>query len=141
MILGQHPPSLSYDSLNLAFRILKGEPVSNSSANKAKATPVLIAPHTASYLQSSATDNLPAGLSLGIGPFIKALESATGFEAKIVGKPTETYFKMAVERMKGLDPDFEADMSEIAVVGDDIQNDLGEGARSLGLRRILGEYR
>jgi hypothetical protein len=27
----------------------------------------------------------------------------------------------------------------VGVVGDDVINDLGEGARELGLRRILGE--
>jgi ribonucleotide monophosphatase NagD (HAD superfamily) len=76
---------------------------------------------------------------LGIGPFIKALESATGIEAKIIGKPTSKYFEMAVQRMKGLYPGGDLAYEDIAVVGDDIENDLGEGSISLGTKRILGE--
>jgi hypothetical protein len=30
-------------------------------------------------------------------------------------------------------------MENIAVIGDDIVNDLGQGAKDLGLQRILGE--
>lgn len=77
---------------------------------------------------------------MGIGPFVKALEVATGIEAKIVGKPTSKYFEMAVERMKGLYPGVNVSYEDVAVVGDDIVNDLGEGSISLGFKRILGQF-
>jgi ribonucleotide monophosphatase NagD (HAD superfamily) len=139
VILGQHPPSLSYESLNTAFRILKREPLSQKAAESPTRQPVLIAPHTAAFLQSAATPDLPAGLSLSIGPFVHALEMASGAKATIVGKPTAKYFEMAVQRMRALYPDVEADVSDVAVVGDDPVNDLGHGSIDLGLRRILGE--
>lgn len=140
VIIGLHEPSLSYDSLNIAFRILKGEPLSHSAntATASRRRPVLIAPHTAAFMQSSAASDLPEGLSLGIGPFVKALESATGVEAEIVGKPTKRFFQLAVERLKGLYPDCQVDMGDIGVVGDDTENDLGAGTLELGLKRILG---
>ncbi|KAI9632486.1 HAD-like domain-containing protein [Dioszegia hungarica] len=144
VILGQHPPSLSYEALNKAFRILKGEPIAHDqNPNRPDRKPLLIAPHTSSFLQAPATSDLPAGLSLGLGPFVKALESATGLEATIVGKPTRRFFEMAIERLNELYPG-EREAGEYAVVGDDIVNDLGAGTTELGLRRILvrtGKYR
>ncbi|KAK8861516.1 TIGR01458 family HAD hydrolase [Kwoniella newhampshirensis] len=147
VILGLHEESLSYQGLNKAFRVLKGEPISPSSAatlpdHTTISTPALIAPHAAMYMQSPASSDLPAGLSLGIGPFVRALEEATSMKAEIVGKPTKGFFQLALKRLEadreGIRPD------EVAVIGDDVNNDLGEGARELGLKRILvrtGKYR
>ncbi|WWC68731.1 TIGR01458 family HAD hydrolase [Kwoniella pini CBS 10737] len=148
VILGLHPPSLSYDNLNIAFRILKQEPISvnlveNSFSKSSK--PILIAPHKSSYQQSPSTDHLPEGLSLGIGPFVTLLEEAGGIQAEIVGKPTERFFELAIERLKrnaGMEQGFNS--NDIGIIGDDISNDLGDGAKELGLTRILvktGKYR
>ena len=82
---------------------------------------------------------MPAGLSLGIGPFVKALELASGVQAEIVGKPTRRFFEMAIERLKGLHPEVgDIHPGDVGVVGDDVVNDLGQGARELGMKRILG---
>ncbi|ORY27451.1 HAD-like domain-containing protein [Naematelia encephala] len=149
VILGLHGPSLSYDELNNAFRILKREPLSTSSSSThsdSDSDPVLIAPHAAMFQQSPATSDLPAGLSLGIGPFVRALEESSGVKAEIVGKPTKRFFQLAMERIHDLYPEAKegVDIQEVAVVGDDILNDLGQGARELGLKRVLvrtGKYR
>ncbi|WVQ74561.1 TIGR01458 family HAD hydrolase [Cryptococcus sp. DSM 104548] len=145
VILGLHPESLSYEPLNRAFRVLKGEPLSPTptSEERPKIRPALIAPHAAMYMQDPGSSSLPPGLSLGIGPFVRALEESTGTTAEIVGKPTRSFFELALERLKALGGEhWEA--GEVAVVGDDVENDLGEGARELGLKRILvktGKYR
>ncbi|OCF57998.1 HAD hydrolase [Kwoniella mangroviensis CBS 10435] len=151
VILGLDPPSLSYDNLNKAFRILKSEPVSQSQSSSSDKNEkngddrkaVLIAPHKASFQQSPSTSSLPAGLSLGIGPFVHLLEHATGERALIVGKPTKSFFELAIQRLQH-NHGIKIGEGEIGVIGDDIQNDLGEGARELGLKRILvrtGKYR
>ncbi len=75
-------------------------------------------------------------LSLDAGGFIAALEYAAGKEAKIVGKPSEAFFRMAVDSM-GLEPE------EVLMVGDDIESDV-KGAQDAGLRAVLvqtGKYR
>jgi ribonucleotide monophosphatase NagD (HAD superfamily) len=141
VILGLHPPSLSYEPFNKAFRILKREPISHSQSTSATSegdqrTIPLIAPHASLFQQSQATDDLPEGLSLGIGPFVRALEVAAGVEAELVGKPTRRFFELGIERLRELYGDVQGD---IGVVGDDVVNDLGDGARDIGLKRILGE--
>ncbi|WVQ64829.1 uncharacterized protein L199_002998 [Kwoniella botswanensis] len=151
VILGLDPPSLSYDNLNKAFRILKSEPVSHSQSSSSDKNEkngddrkaVLIAPHKASFQQSPSTSTFPAGLSLGIGPFVHLLEHATGEKALIVGKPTISFFELAIQRLQH-NHGSKIGEGEIGVIGDDIQNDLGEGARELGLKRVLvrtGKYR
>lgn len=146
VILGLHEPSLSYGPLNKAFRILKGEPIDSSSSSghldssaaSSSRRPALIAPHASMYHQAAETEDLPAGLSLGIGPFVKALEAASGVEAELVGKPTKRFFELALQRLREGHGHVVRN-EDVAVVGDDIMNDLGDGAMSLGLKRVLGE--
>ena len=52
------------------------------------------------------------GLSLDAGPFVAALEYASEKRAVVVGKPEESFFRIALEDM-GLEA------SEVAMVGDD----------------------
>ncbi len=76
------------------------------------------------------------GLQMDIGGFVKALEYASGTEAVIIGKPSPDFFQMALNDM-GLQPD------EVAIVGDDIDSDIG-GGQDFGLHGILvrtGKYR
>jgi ribonucleotide monophosphatase NagD (HAD superfamily) len=78
----------------------------------------------------------PDGLSLSAGPFVQALEFATGKAATIVGKPSKTFFDLALRDM-GLRVD------QAAMIGDDILTDIG-GARTIGMQGILvrtGKYR
>ena len=141
VILGLHEPSLSYAQLNTAFRVLKSEPISYDSVPQSRRKPTLIAPHISLFQQSPASAELPAGLSLGIGPFVHALKLASGIEAELVGKPTRRFFELAMERLKGLHPDVgDLDAADVGVVGDDMVNDLGDGAMELGLKRVLGMY-
>ncbi len=76
------------------------------------------------------------GLNLDAGPFVAALEYATGKKAKVVGKPQKLFFETAVHSM-GILP------SQAAMIGDDIENDVG-GAQIAGLQGFLvrtGKFR
>jgi HAD superfamily hydrolase (TIGR01458 family) len=78
----------------------------------------------------------PDGLSLDVGPFVAALEYATGREAFVVGKPARGFFD---EILHGLG----VDAGAAAMVGDDIESDIG-GALRAGLAAVLvrtGKYR
>ncbi|MDD1675213.1 MAG: TIGR01458 family HAD-type hydrolase [Methanomicrobiales archaeon] len=76
------------------------------------------------------------GLMLSAGPFVAALEFATGRESSLIGKPAREFFLRGAEEL-GLDP------GVIAMVGDDLQSDVG-GSHRAGMRGILvrtGKYR
>lgn len=76
------------------------------------------------------------GLSLDIGPFVSALEYATGRKALILGKPSPAFFLQAVASME-LEPE------NVLMVGDDVSADV-EGALEAGLMAALvrtGKYR
>ena len=78
----------------------------------------------------------PDGLSLSAGPFVVALETATGKSATVVGKPAKSFFDLALQDM-GLAAD------EVVMIGDDILTDIG-GAQAAGMRGILvrtGKFR
>ena len=68
------------------------------------------------------------GLSLDAGPFVAALEYASEKKAVIVGKPEESFFRIALEDM-GLEA------NEVAMVGDDAEADVA-GAKRAGLSSI-----
>lgn len=69
------------------------------------------------------------GMTLDSGPFISALEAATGVTATIVGKPSLPIFRQSIEAL-GIPA------NHLAMVGDDAHNDLVP-ARELGLTTIL----
>jgi phospholysine phosphohistidine inorganic pyrophosphate phosphatase len=76
------------------------------------------------------------GLSLDAGPFVAALEYATGREAEVVGKPSPAFFELALS-------DLGVAASAAAMVGDDVEADVG-GALEAGIRAVLvrtGKYR
>jgi HAD superfamily hydrolase (TIGR01458 family) len=117
VIIGDAGDKLTYETLNIAFRHLM---------NGAD----LIALEKDRYWMT------PGGLSLSAGPFVQALEFATGITATIVGKPSKTFFELALRDM-GLRAD------QVAMIGDDILTDIG-GARTIGMQGILvrtGKYR
>jgi HAD superfamily hydrolase (TIGR01458 family) len=68
------------------------------------------------------------GLSLDAGPFVAALEYASEKKAVVVGKPEESFFRIALEDM-GLEA------NEVAMVGDDAEADVA-GAKRAGLSSI-----
>jgi HAD superfamily hydrolase (TIGR01458 family) len=76
-------------------------------------------------------------LSLDAGPFVAALEYASGTRAIGVGKPERAFFELALRDL-GLPPG-----TTVAMVGDDPDLDIG-GAQAAGLRGFLvetGRYR
>ena len=78
----------------------------------------------------------PDGLSLSAGPFVTALEFATGKKALLMGKPSRAFFDLALADM-GLTA------HDAVMIGDDIATDVG-GAQEAGLRGVLvrtGKFR
>jgi len=76
------------------------------------------------------------GLVLSTGPFVAALEYATGRKAELMGKPSKDFFRLALE-------DLGATPKDAAMIGDDILTDV-LGAQSMGMKGILvktGKYR
>ena len=74
-------------------------------------------------------------LTLDMGPFVAALEFATGRTARVIGKPSREFFRLALAHL-GLAA------HQAAMVGDDWESDIG-GAQTVGLRTILvrtGKY-
>ncbi|WP_207957164.1 TIGR01458 family HAD-type hydrolase [Rubrobacter tropicus] len=65
------------------------------------------------------------GLSLDAGPFVAALEYASGKRATVLGKPQAEFFRLALE-------DMNLQAAEVAMVGDDPESDVA-GAKMAGL--------
>lgn len=110
VVIGGAEELLSYETMNAAFRMLM------DGAE-------LLAMHTNLYWRTK------DGLQLDSGPFVRALEIATGKQAIIVGKPERAFFAQAL-RAIGCSAD------ETVMVGDDILNDI-DGAQKAGLRAIF----
>lgn len=76
------------------------------------------------------------GLRLDTGPFVRALEYATGKSARVLGKPAEQFFAIALDVLG-------YDGSETLMIGDDIRADI-QGAQTAGLKGMLvktGKFR
>ena len=117
VLLGDLGEGFTYARLNAAFRCLM------SGAE-------LIA------LQRNSFWRKADGLALDAGPFVAALEYASGKSATVVGKPAGSFFRLALEDM-GLEAE------DVAMVGDDAEADVA-GAQAAGLAGILvrtGKYR
>jgi len=117
VLVGDFGEGFTYDRLNAAFRHLM------DGAE-------LIA------LQKNRYWRQEDGLSLDAGPFVAALEYASGASATVIGKPEKGFFRRALEEL-ALGP------HEVAMVGDDAEADVA-GARAAGLKGIqvkTGKYR
>jgi phospholysine phosphohistidine inorganic pyrophosphate phosphatase len=76
-------------------------------------------------------------LALDAGPFVAALEFATGKRAVVAGKPSPAFYASAVQSL-GVGSE-----SSVAMVGDDLWSDV-QGAQEAGLQGWLvrtGKYR
>lgn len=76
------------------------------------------------------------GLKMDIGGFVQALEYASNCGTMIIGKPSADFFQAALDDMGLL-------ACEAAVVGDDIDADVG-GGQQIGMKGILvktGKFR
>lgn len=117
IVLGDIGDAWSYELLNRVFnRMMQGA--------------TLIAVHRNRFWQTE------TGLKMDIGGFVAALEYCANREALVVGKPSPDFFGAAVRSM-GLDA------REVAIVGDDIDSDVG-GGQDAGLIGILvktGKFR
>lgn len=117
VLLGDAGDGFSYENLNRAFRLLMaGAPLLAMGNNR--------------YFQEA------DGLSLDIGPFVSALEYASGASATILGKPAKEFFIAALESLG-------CPASEVVMIGDDALADV-EGALRAGMQGILvqtGKYR
>lgn len=117
VIIGDLGSEFGYDVLNRAFRhVMEGAE--------------LIA------LQKNRYWMRADGLSLDAGPFVAAIEFATGRNAYVVGKPATGFFDQVLASLG-------VNASQAAMLGDDIESDIG-GALNAGLAAILvrtGKYR
>lgn len=76
------------------------------------------------------------GPLLDAGAYVAGLEYASGVQAEVVGKPSRAYFEGALAALA-------ADPSEVTMVGDDLEADVG-GAKALGMKGVLvrtGKFR
>ncbi len=110
VVVGDYGEGFDFHALNHAFRLLM---------NGAE----LIALQKNLYWFSS------EGIFLDCGAFVTLLEAAAGKTAQIMGKPSETFFKIALKSLQ-LSP------SEVVVVGDDITSDI-VGAEKMKMQSIL----
>ncbi len=119
VVLGDLGRGWDFDTLNRAFRLLMA----------AEATP-LVALGLTRYWKAE------EGLRLDVGPFVKALEYATGREAVVLGKPAVPFYRAALERLGTA-------AERTLMVGDDIRGDV-EAAQRAGLHAALvrtGKFR
>ena len=117
IVIGHYSDRWNYDLMQRLFDM-----VMNGSK--------ILALHKGRYWQ---TDQ---GLTLDIGAFVAGLEHATGQKAIVIGKPSETFFKIALD-------DIGIKSADAVMIGDDIINDI-KGAQEAGLKTILvktGKYR
>lgn len=116
VILGDLGSSFGFDVLNRAFRLVMGGAE-------------LIA------LQKNRFWRTGEDLSLDAGPFVAAIEFATGRDATVVGKPSPQFFDLVIDS-------FGVEADRMAMVGDDIETDIG-GAIDAGMAAIqvrTGKY-
>ena len=110
VVVGDYGEGFDFHTLNHAFRLLM------EGAE-------LIALQKGLYWFSS------EGMFLDCGAFVTLLETAAGKTARVMGKPSETFFKIALDSLQ-------LSASEAIVVGDDITSDI-LGAETMKMRSIL----
>jgi HAD superfamily hydrolase (TIGR01458 family) len=117
VVIGDMDNDWNYRMLNRAFKlIMQGAE--------------LVALHKGKFWQWE------AGLQLDIGAFVAGLEYSTDTQATIIGKPSASFFELALQEL-GMPP------QDVVMVGDDIDADIG-GAQAVGMKGVLvktGKYR
>ncbi len=119
VVLGDLGEAWNFARLNLAFELLMQA-----------GSPPLLALGMTRYWRAA------DGLRLDTGPFVAALQYATGRQPVVTGKPERTFFLSGAESL-GLPPE------QILMIGDDIQGDI-EGAQRAGLKTMqvrTGKFR
>lgn len=110
VVLGDYGDRFDFHSLNHAFRLLM------EGAE-------LIALQKSPYWVS------PEEIRLDCGAFTALLEYASNKTAKVIGKPSELFFGIALDSLQ-------ASPSEVIMVGDDITTDI-LGAERMGMSSVL----
>jgi HAD superfamily hydrolase (TIGR01458 family) len=119
IVIGDLGDAWNFHKLNRAFRLLHSNPEA-----------ILIALGTTRFWHAH------DGIRLDAGPFVAALERATGRKAVVLGKPAKSFFSAAADRL-------DLKMSEIVMIGDDIETDIA-GAQQAGMSAVLlrtGKFR
>ena len=102
LVIGLASKLYNYKEMNSYFNFL------HSAPNK-----TFIAINKSRYFQTK------AGLALGPGPFVTALEYATNKKATVIGKPNDEFFRQAIDLMElGLP------YENVAMIGDDLKDDI-----------------
>lgn len=117
VVIGDAGDNFTYSSMNNAFRMVLG------------GADILALERDRYWMGND-------GLMLSAGPFVSALEYATGKKAEVMGKPSRNFFTLALESM-------DISPGEAAMIGDDVVTDVG-GAISSGLSGVLvrtGKFR
>lgn len=110
VVVGDMGASFTFARLNRAFRaVLNGAQ--------------LVALHKKRSWRSE------EGMFMDAGAFVVALEYAAEVSALVLGKPSQAYFRLALDDL-GLDP------NQVAVIGDDIEIDV-RGAQLMGMQGWL----
>jgi HAD superfamily hydrolase (TIGR01458 family) len=112
VVVGDLAAAFTFERMNDAFRWLR-------------AGAALLALHRNAWWDRGD----PEGPVLDAGAYVAALEYATGRPAEVVGKPSPTFFRLALEEL-GLPP------KAVLVVGDDLEMDVAAGA-GVGCRTAL----
>lgn len=117
VVVGDAGEHFRYAALNQAFRLVHGgAPLLALGRNR--------------YFQE------PDGLTLDAGPFVAALEYASGRTAELLGKPAPAIFRAALESAG-------CAAADAVMIGDDVEADVN-GAIDAGLAGVLvrtGKYR
>jgi len=110
VLVGDAGDGFTYNKMNMAFRYIReGAAFLALGVNR--------------YFRDNDHFNLDAG------PFVQALEFATGQSATVIGKPAVEFYMSAVNAMH-------CKLEEVVMVGDDVEADV-IGAVSAGLQGIL----
>ena len=111
VVIGDLASEWNFSTINRAFRMLMNNPDA-----------ILIALGMTRYWRAA------EGLQLDTGPFVTALEYATGRKAVVTGKPAREFFRAATTLL--------GDEASVYMIGDDIQSDIS-AAQMAGLKTIL----
>jgi phospholysine phosphohistidine inorganic pyrophosphate phosphatase len=112
VVIGDLGEGWTFQRLNQAFRLLMANPA-----------PRLVALGMTRYWRAG------SDLQLDAGPFVSALQYATGLEPVVLGKPARAFFAAAADQL-------EMEPGELLMIGDDIRGDI-QGAQRAGLRAAL----
>jgi HAD superfamily hydrolase (TIGR01458 family) len=117
VLVGDAANAFTYENMNEAFRLLlNGAPLLAMGINR--------------YFKEGGK------FSLDAGPFVTALEYASGKKAIVLGKPSREFYLEAVASL-------DCDPGDVIMVGDDVESDV-IGAVNAGLKGVLvrtGKYR